>query len=343
MYIRYKEIQKFKFSGIYSITNIINGKSYIGSSKNIRDRIRTHLKLLEERKHINKKLSNAVNKYGIDNFKFSVLSKCPQEYCIKLEQWFLDNVKPEYNICKIAGATLGIKMKESTKKILLKARLGSKHSEESRKKMSESRKGIINSKESIEKGIITKKKKYNGDIVSKEVRKQMTENSSLSLKGKSFEEKYGKEKSNTIKQKMSLAKKENKRNTEDLTNFLEARKLRIESTIGKTFEEIYGSDKAKEIKDKISKSNVSTENKKLAGLKRRGLPQSSDWITKRTSKRKIPLQVTELLTGKIHIFDSILETVKYFNISEPSIINVLKKDGVMKYKKLKIEKLKFLS
>lgn len=51
-------------------------------------------------------LQRSVNKYGFENFRFEILAICPKEYCVKLEQWFLDTLKPTYNIRKIAGCNL---------------------------------------------------------------------------------------------------------------------------------------------------------------------------------------------------------------------------------------------
>lgn len=59
--------------GIYSITNIINGKKYIGKSKNIKSRWSHHKGSLRRGKHDNNYLQNSWSKYGEDNFKFEIL------------------------------------------------------------------------------------------------------------------------------------------------------------------------------------------------------------------------------------------------------------------------------
>ncbi len=92
-------------SGIYCITNQINQKSYIGSTISFNNRFGVHKYMLNKNCHHSPYLQHAVNKYGLDNFKFSILATCPSEYRIKLEQWFIDNLKPEYNIQKVAGVT----------------------------------------------------------------------------------------------------------------------------------------------------------------------------------------------------------------------------------------------
>ena len=114
-------ITKMK-SGIYQIRNILNNKSYIGSAKNLKIREREHFLDLEKNQHSNKHLQNAFNKYGKKSFVFEILAKCPQEYIIKLEQWFLDNTKNKYNILEKAGNSLGYKFSEEVIKTRVKTR-----------------------------------------------------------------------------------------------------------------------------------------------------------------------------------------------------------------------------
>lgn len=84
-------------TGIYKITNIINNKFYIGSSHNLKSRKWQHFNCLKRNKHHCIKLQRSYNKYGKDNFIFEIIAKCPKEYLIKLEQFFLDTLKPILN------------------------------------------------------------------------------------------------------------------------------------------------------------------------------------------------------------------------------------------------------
>lgn len=62
--------------GIYSITNIINNKIYIGQSVEIEQRWKRHKRELNQNKHINEYLQRSWNKYGEDLFVFEIIEKC---------------------------------------------------------------------------------------------------------------------------------------------------------------------------------------------------------------------------------------------------------------------------
>jgi group I intron endonuclease len=89
-------------SGIYQIRNLINGKLYIGSSANIKNRWSRHKSDLSHNRHRNPKLQNAWNKYGKDNFVFEVIIKCPEEFLLLNEQIYITANVDGYNILKDA-------------------------------------------------------------------------------------------------------------------------------------------------------------------------------------------------------------------------------------------------
>ena len=62
--------------GIYKITNLVNGKVYIGQSKNITVRWENHKSLGRCTNESNSYLHNAMRKYGVENFKKEVLEEC---------------------------------------------------------------------------------------------------------------------------------------------------------------------------------------------------------------------------------------------------------------------------
>ena len=59
--------------GIYKITNLVNGHSYIGLSTHIEDRWEYHKNPYNWNREKNKSLYKAILKYGIDNFSFEIL------------------------------------------------------------------------------------------------------------------------------------------------------------------------------------------------------------------------------------------------------------------------------
>lgn len=90
-------------SGVYKITNVKNGKFYIGSSKDVEFRWSEHKKHLNGNYHINKKLQNAWNFYGKENFSFDILETVNECDLLVKEQFYLNMFKPHmkeigYNI-----------------------------------------------------------------------------------------------------------------------------------------------------------------------------------------------------------------------------------------------------
>lgn len=113
--------------GIYKITNIINNNCYIGSATNLKKRWSGHKRQLKLGKHSCKHLQHAYNKYGEDSFIYSVLLFCEKENLILYEQRAINVYKPEYNILKVAGSSLGHKHSEETKLKMSLSRLGNKN------------------------------------------------------------------------------------------------------------------------------------------------------------------------------------------------------------------------
>lgn len=65
-----------KVSGIYTITNKVTGKLYIGESLDIYRRWHDeHIPQLRKNRHYNKELQNDFNKYGEENFSFEILQR----------------------------------------------------------------------------------------------------------------------------------------------------------------------------------------------------------------------------------------------------------------------------
>lgn len=60
---------------IYAIINQLNGKAYIGQTRNKIARWSKHRKTLERGEHHNSYLQNAYNKYGKENFQYTILEQ----------------------------------------------------------------------------------------------------------------------------------------------------------------------------------------------------------------------------------------------------------------------------
>jgi group I intron endonuclease len=97
-------------SGIYAITNTTNGKQYVGSAADLRERWRQHRSKLRWGKHGNPKLQRAFDKYGLEVFTFQVLEECPQAQLAEREQHWIDTldcVRHGYNIRPCAESNRG--------------------------------------------------------------------------------------------------------------------------------------------------------------------------------------------------------------------------------------------
>lgn len=93
--------------GIYKITNTINGKVYIGQSRDIQTRKSQHKYDMRNGGH-NEHLYRAMRKYGFDNFEFEVLEECEIHRLNDLEKKYIEqynSMSPDgYNIELGGGA-----------------------------------------------------------------------------------------------------------------------------------------------------------------------------------------------------------------------------------------------
>lgn len=136
---------------IYSIRNKINGKRYVGLTRDITSRWYHHIYELRRGLHHSSKLQRAFNKYGEDNFEFSVLETvdCDFDFIASEEIAFIqkyDSCINGYNITHGGEGTDKRVLTEETKEKLRKAMqgntyaLGKKHSEDTKKRQSEAMK-----------------------------------------------------------------------------------------------------------------------------------------------------------------------------------------------------------
>lgn len=73
--------------GIYRITNLINGKSYIGQSRDIQRRFWDHRCISHEG---NRHLKHAMLKYGKECFKYEVLEECKADQLDEREIYYIN-------------------------------------------------------------------------------------------------------------------------------------------------------------------------------------------------------------------------------------------------------------
>lgn len=161
-----------KISGIYKIINKINNKYYVGSSVNVKKRLRDHRSKLNHNKHPNLHLQAAFVLYGKENFNYVIVEQnIPQNELFLIEQKYLDICKLEpltnYNMTYNAFApATGAKASEETrKKIGIKSKgnkycLGRKLSNEEKEHLSKINKGKTltpEHREKIRQSLIGKK------------------------------------------------------------------------------------------------------------------------------------------------------------------------------------------
>lgn len=83
---------------IYKIINTVNGKFYVGSTTNTRERFRTHRNRLRKNRHHAKHLQAAWNKYGEKAFVFIVIETIPAEESLQEAEnkWLAEHVGKEH-------------------------------------------------------------------------------------------------------------------------------------------------------------------------------------------------------------------------------------------------------
>lgn len=110
--------------------NTKTNKFYIGSSVNIRVRWNEHKSHLNRNIHKNKYLQSVWSKHSNWFFEFQILEYCEPEKLIEREQYYIDMLKPEYNLRLIAESNFGIKLTQETKNKISKANKGRKRTPE---------------------------------------------------------------------------------------------------------------------------------------------------------------------------------------------------------------------
>ena len=145
-----------KMCGIYKITNMVNGKAYIGQAQNIEKRWNEHIHYTKNKNSpaYTKPLYKAMRKYGVENFSFEILILCEEELLNLMEIYYIEKYNSYihaensngYNLTLGGEGTRGYVFSEEHKKKIsenAKLRVGEKnpfygkhHTEETKQKNS---------------------------------------------------------------------------------------------------------------------------------------------------------------------------------------------------------------
>lgn len=113
--------------GIYKITNNINGKCYIGQSRDIQKRWTSHknVPFNPNYQEYDYPLYKAIRKYGLENFSFEVLEECLIEELNEKENFWIDKYNSidsdyGYNQTLLGFHQHGIKLTEEDVSLITK-------------------------------------------------------------------------------------------------------------------------------------------------------------------------------------------------------------------------------
>ena len=256
---------KIRVLYVYAIINDVNGKIYIGSSKNAFKRWECHRKALRNNCHSNQKLQRAWNKYGEESFSLEIVKRIIgyKNQMLWWEQHFINEmnaVKEGYNISPTAGSNLGIKFSEAARK-----RLSDSH--KGQKAWNKGIKGVVKHGPCSEK---TKQRISKANKGKKRTKEFCDFISKLQM---------GRKTSEKTKKKMSLAHKKRVRTPEE-------RERRVARTKAMWTDE----KKKKEICEKISKAlkgrKQSEERKFINSETHKGLKHSEETKKKMSESHK---------------------------------------------------------
>lgn len=197
---------------IYKVTNLINGKVYIGQTvKTLERRKSTHIACAKRGSGIY--LHRAIRKYGINNFKWQVICICSNiDFLNEQEQYYIvyySSFNNGYNLTTGGGGMAGFKLSEGSKKKMSATRIelelskgennpmygkrgedsshyGKSHSDETKEKMSKASSGKNNhfygkhhsnkSKEKMRQAKLGEKNNMYGLHFSDESKEKMRQN-----------------------------------------------------------------------------------------------------------------------------------------------------------------------
>lgn len=97
-----------RLSGIYLWVNKLNGNTYVGSGLDLSKRLLSYYNQSELTRN-SRPIKDAILKYGHNNFILAIIEYCSKDTLLDQEQYYLDLLRPDYNILKFAYSMLGFK------------------------------------------------------------------------------------------------------------------------------------------------------------------------------------------------------------------------------------------
>lgn len=95
-----------KVSGVYRIDNIVTGDFFIAGSKDIRQSIWQQKCLSNLKKFPNSQMYKDMQKYGMENFKFTVIQEVEPDRIAEVKQELIDELHPTYNDYNAKGLNI---------------------------------------------------------------------------------------------------------------------------------------------------------------------------------------------------------------------------------------------
>jgi len=118
---------------------------------NLLKRKRDHFNTLRRNQHCNIHMQRAWNKYGPDAFTFEVLEFVLSMSLTAREQYWLNKLKPRFNIAREAGSPLGVKRTPESIEKSRQGNLGKKNTLEAIEASRQARTGLKRSPEAKER------------------------------------------------------------------------------------------------------------------------------------------------------------------------------------------------
>lgn len=116
--------------GIYSITNKIDGKKYIGQSVDISKRFFQHKSELRSNTHPNNHLQHSWNRYGEENFLFEIITECTMDELDEFEKYYIDinnSMNPKFGYNFESGGNKNKSVSKETRKKMSDSLSGRRH------------------------------------------------------------------------------------------------------------------------------------------------------------------------------------------------------------------------